>query len=156
MVLGIVLSAIAGMAISLQTVFNNKVNEKTGSWMTTTIALGMGFVFALVASLLAGGLRLDHMETWYWFGGVIGVGVVFCLVQAIKILGPTFTISIVLTAQLGSALLWDTLGWFGLEQMPFKMNKLIGILIIIAGIFMFKYKSPEDKTKATSPNLKQE
>lgn len=47
MIVGMVLAAMAGAAISLQTVFNNKVNEKTGSWMTTTLALGMVFYLRL-------------------------------------------------------------------------------------------------------------
>ncbi len=115
MVIGMIIAAIAGAAISLQTVFNNKVNEQTGSWTTTTLALGMGFVFAAVAAIMSEGRALGQlfeMESWYWFGGVIGVGVVFCLVQAIKRLGPTFTISIVLVAQLAlpcSGIQWD--GW---------------------------------------------
>lgn len=149
MIVGMVLAAMAGAAISLQTVFNNKVNEKTGSWMTTTLALGMGFLFAIIPVLLfernALGQMLD-METWYWFGGVIGVGVVFCLVQAIKRLGPTFTISIVLVAQLGTALLWDSTGWLGLEKIPFSPMKLLGILMIVAGVLVFSYKK-EKKIK---------
>lgn len=154
MVMGILLAAVAGAAISLQGVFNNKVNEKTGSWTTTTIALGMGFSFSLMASLFIGGLsgyQLNQMETWYWFGGMIGVGVVFCLVQAIQRLGPAFTISIVLTAQLSTALLWDSMGWLGLEQVPFSVNKLAGIMIILGGILLSKLKSPREN-EISHPN----
>ena len=143
MIIGIILAATAGAAVSLQTVFNNKVNEKTGSWTTTAIALGMGFIFSLVASLLTGQFNIGmllQMESWYWFGGMLGVGVVFCLVQAVKNLGPTLSISIVMTAQLSTALLWDSMGWFGLEQIPFSFNKVLGILMIICGIIVFKYK----------------
>ncbi|RNA66966.1 DMT family transporter [Alteribacter keqinensis] len=141
MIFGIILAASAGAAISLQTVFNNKVNEKTGSWTTTALALGMGFVFALVATVMAGELnvyQLARIEPWYWFAGITGVGVVFCLVQAIKRLGPTFTISIVLTAQLSTALLSDSIGWFGLEQIPFSYTKLAGIFVILIGVLVFK------------------
>ncbi|WP_257347187.1 DMT family transporter [Pseudalkalibacillus decolorationis] len=155
MVMGILLAASAGAAISLQTVFNNKVNEKTGNWTTTVIALGMGFVFSLMVSLLVGGLssfQLNQLETWYWFGGIIGVGVVFCLVQAIKRLGPTFTISIVLTAQLSTAFFWDSMGWLGLEQIPYSFNKLAGIIIIIGGVLVFKYKSPGSENETSHSN----
>ncbi|WP_026691030.1 DMT family transporter [Alteribacter aurantiacus] len=146
MVVGLILAATAGAAISLQTVFNNKVNEKTGSWTTTTLALGMGFVFALVASIMAGEfsrIQLGQIDLWYWFAGVTGVGVVFCLVQAMKRLGPTVTISIVMTAQLSTALIWDSFGWMGIEKIPFSMTKLAGILMIIAGVLVFKMRSKE-------------
>lgn len=143
MIVGMVLAAMAGAAISLQTVFNNKVNEKTGSWMTTTLALGMGFLFAFIPVVILEPqtlVQLVQMETWYWFGGVIGVGVVFSLVQAMKRLGPTFTISVVLVAQLGTALLWDSTGWLGLEQIPLSPMKVLGILLILAGVLLFSYK----------------
>ncbi len=142
-VIGMIIAVIAGAAISLQTVFNNKVNEQTGSWTTTTLALGMGFIFAATATIMIEGRELGkllEMDSWYWYGGVIGVGVVFCLVQAIKRLGPTFTISIVLVAQLGTALFWDSMGWLGLEKIPFSFMKLAGILLIISGVVVFSYR----------------
>ncbi|WP_019119605.1 DMT family transporter [Brevibacillus massiliensis] len=64
------------------------------------------------------------MKLWYWFSGLIGVGAATCLVQAMRRLAPTHAISIVLTSQLGFALLWDSLGWFGLKQVPFTFKQL--------------------------------
>lgn len=141
MTFGLSLALIAGSLVSLQNVFNSRVNERAGSWATTALVLGMGFVASLVIGLIFEGRHmfiLQHMQPWYWFSGLIGVGVVTCLVQAIRRLGPTYAISIVLAAQLGFALLWDTLGWFGLDKVPFTANKLIGVLVIIGGIFVFK------------------
>ncbi|MBV6713311.1 DMT family transporter [Paenibacillus chitinolyticus] len=142
MILGIMLAVLAGSLVSLQTVFNSKVNERTGSWATTTLVLGMGFLASLTISLLVEGKQtfaLQNMQLWYWVSGMIGVGVVICLVQGMKLLGPTYAISIVLTAQLSFALLWDSLGWLGLEKVPFTLNKLIGVLVIVAGIVLFKF-----------------
>ncbi|MFF2155242.1 DMT family transporter [Paenibacillus chitinolyticus] len=142
MILGLMLAVLAGSLVSLQTVFNSKVNERTGSWATTTLVLGMGFLASLTISLLVEGKQtfaLQNMQAWYWVSGMIGVGVVICLVQGMKLLGPTYAISIVLTAQLSFALLWDSLGWLGLEKVPFTLNKLIGVLVIVAGIVLFKF-----------------
>ncbi|MBT2762036.1 DMT family transporter [Paenibacillus sp. ISL-20] len=142
MLAGLVLALIAGSLVSLQNIFNNRVNEKTGSWSTTTLVLGMGFVASFGMSLAVEGkgtfAALRNMEPWYWISGLIGVGVVICLVQATKLLGATFAISIVMTSQLGFALLWDSLGWLGLEKVPFTMNQLIGVLVIVGGILVFK------------------
>lgn len=141
MLAGLVLALIAGSLVSLQNIFNNRVNEKTGSWSTTTLVLGMGFVASFGMSLVVEGkatFSLHNMEPWYWISGLIGVGVVICLVQATRLLGATFAISIVMTSQLGFALLWDSLGWLGLEKVPFTMNQLIGVLVIVGGILVFK------------------
>ena len=147
MILGLSLALIAGSLVSLQNIFNSKVNERAGSWATTAFVLGMGFMASLIFGLIFKGKHLfilQHMQIWYWFSGLIGVGVVTCLVQGIRLLGPTYAISIVLTAQLGFALLWDSLGWLGLNQVPFTFNKLIGVLVIVGGIVVFKLSGRRD------------
>ncbi|WP_405112754.1 DMT family transporter [Paenibacillus sp. FSL K6-1217] len=155
MLAGLVLALIAGALVSLQNIFNTKVNEHTGSWSTTTLVLGMGFAASLVMGLIMEGknmFTLQHMQPWYWLSGMIGVGVVICLVQATRILGATYAISIVLTAQLGFALLWDSMGWLGLAKVPFSFNQLIGVLIIVGGILVFKLGGTSDaKDPAGAP-----
>lgn len=141
MILGLILALIGGSLVSLQNIFNNKVNERAGSWATTTLVLGMGFLASLTIGLIFEGkhmFELHNMQLWYWFSGLIGVGVVICMVQGMKSLGPTYAISIVLTSQLGSALLWDSLGWLGLDKVPFTPKQLIGVLVIVGGIVVFK------------------
>lgn len=141
MMQGLFLALLAGSLVSMQTIFNSKVNQHVGSWAATAFVLGLGCVASLLIGLLFEGKHLfdlQKMKLWYWFSGVIGVGVVTCLMQGIKRLGPTYAISIVLTAQLGFALFWDSLGWLGLEQVPFRFQQLIGVLVIIGGIVVFK------------------
>lgn len=141
MLIGILLSVIAGALVGMQNVFNSKVNEHVNSWATTTLVLGMGFLASLLIGLVVEGtdmFSLHHMQPWYWFSGLIGVGVVTCLVQGIRLMGPTYAVSIAMTSQLAFALLWDSLGWFGLEKIPFSANQLIGVLVIVAGIIVFK------------------
>lgn len=141
MITGIILACIAGILVSMQTVFNSKVNEHNSSWATTTLVLGMGFAASLLIGLAVQGTKMfqiGDMKLWYIFSGLIGVGVVICLVQGMKRLDPTFAISIVVTSQLGTALLWDSLGWMGLEKIPFSWSKLLGVIVIIGGILVFK------------------
>ncbi|MGM1049743.1 MAG: DMT family transporter [Bacillota bacterium] len=141
MIQGLLLAMVAGSLVGLQNIFNSKVNERAGTWTTTTIVLGMGFLASLLTGLLFEGghlFALQNMKLWYWFSGVIGVGVVICLTQGIKLLGPTLATSIVLTSQLGFALLWDSLGWLGLEQVPFSFQQLLGVLVIVGGAIVYK------------------
>jgi transporter family-2 protein len=144
MVIGLILSLIAGSLVCLQNIFNSKVNEKVSSMVTTTLVLGLGFLASLTMGVILEGKELfvlHNMQPWYWVSGAVGVGVVFCLTNAIRLLGPTYAISIALTSQLGFALLWDSLGWLGLTQVPFTFKQLIGVLVIVAGIFVFKLSS---------------
>ncbi|NIK79672.1 transporter family-2 protein [Paenibacillus castaneae] len=151
MIVGLLMALIAGSLISLQNIFNSKVNERTGSWATTSLVLGMGFLASLTIGLIMEGshlFMLQNMKPWYWASGTIGVGVVICLVQGIKLLGATYAISIVLSSQLVFALLWDSLGLFGLEKIPFTFMQLIGVVVIAGGIFVFKLGGEIEKQKA--------
>jgi len=67
-----------------------------------------------------------------------------------KLLGPTYAISIVLTSQLSFALLFDSMGWLGLEQIPFSWNQLIGVLVIVGGIVLFKFGGLKKETSDSS------
>lgn len=141
---GLFMALIAGSLVGMQNIFNSKVSERAGSWATTVLVLGLGFLASLIIGLIFEGktfFTLHHMRPWYGFSGLIGVGVVVCMVQGVRRLGPTYAISIVLTSQLLFALLWDSLGWFGLKQIPLTFRQIMGVLVIVAGIVVFKFNS---------------
>jgi bacterial/archaeal transporter family-2 protein len=148
MILGLLFSLIAGSLLSIQNIFNSKVNERAGSWATTTLVLGMGFLASMAIGLIFEGEKMfnyQNMKPWYWFSGLLGVGVVTCLVQGMRLLGPTYAIAIVLTSQLGFALVFDSFGWLGLDKVPFTSNQLIGVLVIVGGILVFKLGGAREK-----------
>jgi bacterial/archaeal transporter family-2 protein len=150
MILGLLFAILAGSLVSLQNIFNSKVGEHAGSLTTTTLVLFLGFVASFTIGFLFEGKQLfilQNMKTWYWFSGLIGIGVVTCVVQGIKLLGPTYAISIMLTSQLGFALLWDSFGWMGLQRVPFTLQQLIGVLVIVVGILIFKISGEPKATK---------
>ncbi|CAM4500092.1 transporter family-2 protein [Paenibacillus endophyticus] len=151
MIAGLMLAITAGSLVGIQTIFNSKVSERAGSWATTALVLGLGFAASLVLGLLFEGkgmFVLHDMQLWYWFSGVIGVGVVISLVNGIRLLGPTLGVSIMLSSQLGFALLWDSFGWLGLEKVPFTPAKLLGVLIIVGGIVLFKWSGGRQAAKS--------
>ena len=142
MITGLLLALTAGTLVGMQNVFNAKVNERTGNWTTTALVLGLGFAASFLLGLCFEGMGMfrfwPNMQTWFWFSGLIGVGVVISLVQGIKLLGPTYAIAIMMTSELGFAVLFDSMGWVGLEKVPFTLKQLLGVLVIVGGIFVFK------------------
>ncbi|ARU60355.1 hypothetical protein CBW65_04210 [Tumebacillus avium] len=138
---GLFFALLAGALVGLQNIFNSKVSERAGSWATTAWVLGMGCLASLVIGLAVEGQGMfvwQHPKPWHWVSGLLGVGVVTCLVQGVRLLGATFAVSIVLTSQLLCALMWDSFGWLGLEQVPFTGKQLLGVLVIIGGVLVFK------------------
>ena len=43
-----------------------------------------------------------------------------------------------MVSQILFALLWDTLGWFGLQAIPFTWTKALGVLLIGGGVLLFQ------------------
>lgn len=140
MAIGIVLALAGGIFVCLQNIFNANVKEKVSVWTTTALVLFLGFVGSLAAGLAFEGTELLNFqaEPWFWFSGVLGVGVVVCVTQGVQTLGPSRAISIVMVSQIFFGLMWDTAGWFGLEQVPFTWQSLLGVLLISAGILLFQ------------------
>jgi bacterial/archaeal transporter family-2 protein len=142
MVIGITFAIVAGIFISMQNIFNSKVSEHAGPWETAILVLGLGALASFIIGLFVEGTNifvLENMELWYWFSGLFGIGIITCIVICIRLLGPTFAIAIVLTSELGFALLFDSFGWLGLEKVPFSWNQLFGVLVIVSGIYVFKF-----------------
>lgn len=141
--IGIILSIISGVCMSFQGVFNTKLGEKIGMWETNVIVQGTGLILTLIILLIAGDGSFKHIKNTnklYLAGGIIGVAIIYTVMKGISLLGPTYAIATILIAQLLSAALIDAFGWFGCEKIPFGATKIIGIIIMIVGIVVFKWK----------------
>lgn len=149
MMIGVLLALMAGMLVSVQTLFNNKVNTAVQSHTTTALVLGMGFIASLGMGLIVEGadfFKWPSMPLWFWFSGLLGIGVVTCVVKGVRLLGASTSTTMVMASQLICALWWDSAGWFGLEQVPFSWQKVIGVIALIAGLLLFKYQ-PQAKAR---------
>lgn len=157
MIYGLLIAFISGSLVGVQNIFNNRVNQKAGLWATTTLVLALGFIASFTLGIISEGTGLFHLEnmhTWYWFSGIIGVGVVVCMTKGINHLGATYAVSISLSSQLVFALLFDSFGLLGLDQVPFTFKQLIGVLVIIGGILVFKMGGASEKKQPVKELLK--
>ncbi|MBD2869214.1 DMT family transporter [Paenibacillus arenilitoris] len=141
--IGILYSLLAGLVISVQSVFNARMTEKTGFWFTNAWVHGTGFAITLIILLLLkddGLARLPAVNKLYWLGGAMGVMIVFSVTKGITSLGPAYSVALLLIMQLLVAMVIDSLGLFGVDRVPVTPNKLIGIAVMIAGVIVFKLK----------------
>ncbi|WP_242247349.1 DMT family transporter [Bacillus cereus group sp. BfR-BA-01523] len=138
---GFSLAILAGILISLQSVFNTKVNEIVGQWLTTACVLGIGLISSVLFHIITEkSISVNFYTANYLFyiSGLFGIGLIICIMGAIKSLGPAYTVLISLITQLVVALCVDTFGLFGMERVPIQINKLIGIGLLIVGVGIFK------------------
>jgi len=140
---GILFAIAAGIFIAMQQVFNARLGEKAGFWETNTFIHGSGFLFSLIILIIAGNgsfSKIGEANKLYLLGGVLGVLIVFSAMTAVLALGATYSIAILLVAQLAAATVIDSFGLFGSPVIEFDITKLLGIAIMIAGIVVFKLK----------------
>lgn len=143
MIIGFLFSLLAGMAIGLQGVFNTRLSEKVGLWETTAIVHFIGLIFALTLVFFLGEgsfKKALEVKKIYLLGGVFGVIIIYSIIKGISLLGTSVTISVVIISQLLIATLIDSFGLFGMPQIKFEVSKVVGLLVMIAGMFIFKSK----------------
>lgn len=140
---GTIISLISGALMSVQGVFNTRVTESAGLWLTSAIVQGTAFLVCLLALFITkdgniGGLR--EVNKFYLLGGVIGAGITYTVIKGISSLGPAYAIMLILIAQMLVAYLIELLGWFGAERIGFEWCKLMGVGLMLGGIIVFQWK----------------
>ena len=143
MILGVLLALVAGAFIGLQNIFNRHLNEKVSPWFATTFVLITGSIAAFIIGLLLEGANIFNtsgMKTSFWFFGLVGVGVIYSMMQAMKKLGPTKAVLVSIIAQLTFSLIFDVTGFLTLPQVDLKWADILGVVLIIVGVVIFSMK----------------
>lgn len=141
--LGTIFAIIAGAAMSIQGVFNTRLSEKIGLYESNTFVQLTAFVLSLVVMFIFGKgnfFEIANVNKLYLTGGIIGVVITITVMLAIGNLSPTVAISIILISQLLCAALIDMFGLFDSKQISFHISKVIGLLLMISGVIVFKFK----------------
>lgn len=138
---GILIALLAGLLMSVQGVFNTRVMDSSNMWATNSWVHLTAFAASLSIWLFAGRENLlsvfNVSNKLYLFGGVIGAFITFTVIKSISSLGPANATMLILLAQLVISCLIESFGLFGIEKMCFEWSKLIGVVLMIAGIVVF-------------------
>ena len=71
---------------------------------------------------------------------MIGAFITITVIQSMGALGPAKAAMLIVISQLVVAYVIELFGMFGVEQEPFVWRKVLGMLIAIAGIVIFKWE----------------
>lgn len=141
--ISIIFAIISGISMTLQGVFNTRLSEKIGTWETNVLVQGIAFILTLIISFILKDTNykaIKDVNKLYLLGGVLGVIILFTVMKSIGNMGPTCGIAIILVAQLISAALIDAFGLFDTPKLPFDFKQIIGVIVMICGIILFKWK----------------
>ncbi|MCD7825587.1 MAG: DMT family transporter [Clostridiaceae bacterium] len=142
---GMIVSIISGVLMSLQGVFNTQVTKQTSIWVSASFVQATALIVCLAAWLIterdSSFSGLFQVRPWYMLlGGVMGAFITYTVIFGMEKLGPAKAVLFIIAAQLIAAYLVELFGWFGSKKAGFDWMKLVGVIIFIAGIVLFKWK----------------
>lgn len=130
---------LAGIGAVLQSTMLALVGRRSGALAATTLAAIVGLagitaVTFLANRTLAGVAVAARQAPWVWLpAGLLGVGVLAVVTFAPPRIGSFGTFAVLITGQLLTSLLMDSVGLFGLDRVPISFTRLAGLLLLVAG-----------------------
>lgn len=141
---GILIALLSGALMSVQGVFNTEVTKQSSLWVSGGWVQLSAFAVCLIAWMVTGRESIGALWTvehkYTLLGGVIGAFITITVIQSMGELGPAKAALLIVVAQLAVAYGIELLGLFGVERQPFAWRKIIGLLIAIGGIILFKWE----------------
>lgn len=138
----IFLSVAAGIAVPLQAGTNARMGVLLGHplW-ATTVSLIVGLV-AVVGVMLVSKVQRPGLEAlydapwWAWMGGLAGVFYITTALLIAPRLGVLNFMVAVIVGQLIISLAIDYFGLVGLPRQTVSLQRLVGVIIVIAGFLI--------------------
>ncbi|ANY68310.1 hypothetical protein BBD42_18890 [Paenibacillus sp. BIHB 4019] len=138
---GILFAILGGACITLQGIANTRISGSIGTWQAATLTQFTGFIvaFIILMSVGAGKWReFQQVKPIYLAGGSFAAIIIFSNVTAIQQIGVTLMVAMLLIAQLGMTVIIETNGFFGMKKQKINGAQLIGIGMMICGVFLLK------------------
>jgi transporter family-2 protein len=136
--LAVALTAVAGLAGSIQVAvmgrFGGRIGTVEALVFATAVQLALAAAVLLVARGGTGALTAAvRQPAWMWLGGLMGLTVVFTITFAQPRIGATATIGILIAGQLVMGAVIDRFGLFGVSQIGISPARAVGILLLAVG-----------------------
>jgi transporter family-2 protein len=141
--LAIIAALVSGAFAAIQTptnallarAVNSPVNAALVSFAVGTAAL---FVVAFALGVKPSATAMRSLPPFAWAGGLYGAFFVTAAAFAAPRIGLALFIALLIAGQLGMALLLDHLGAFGLPRQPVSPIRIVGIVVILAGVVLVR------------------
>lgn len=138
---GALFALFGGLCITMQGIFNARMSDAIGGWHTTSMVHLVAFAISMTIYMNVRdgkGKSFKEVPFLYLIGGTFGVIVVFSELTAIHTIGPAAAIAILLVAQIGTAFLIESKGWFREKKIPVTTRQVVGLTMMLAGVILFQ------------------
>jgi bacterial/archaeal transporter family-2 protein len=134
------LMIVGGIAVTVQGQFMGVMDTRMGSREGLFITYAGGGILATVIMVFAGGGQLKAWSSVPWYmlstAGALGLLVVGAMGYSIPRLGLAKSLTVMVSAQLFAALLFDHFGLFGASVRTLNVSRLGGLALMILGVWL--------------------
>ena len=141
--MGLLIALISGALMSIQGVFNTQVTKASGVWSASAFVQFLALIVCLgVWACVERSplLNVFRVEPKYMLlGGAIGALITYTVIRSMASLGPARAVMFIVISQLIVAYVIELFGMFVVEKQPLELRKVIGMVIAIVGVVIFKW-----------------
>ena len=140
---GTVIALLSGALMSIQGVLNAAVTKQTSIWLSSGWVQFSALVVCVVMWFFTGRSEIGalwQVEPKYMLaGGVLGAFITYTVIRSVASLGPARSALVIVVCQIIVSYAIEVFGLFGVEKVGFEWRKVIGALVAIAGIVIFRW-----------------
>lgn len=132
-----------GASAAVQSPVNSGLGKRIGVFEGGLWSFATGTLLLILLVLLFGRgsfSAISAVPKWQLLGGCLGVVAVLSMIVCAPQLGVGLATVCILFGQITVAILIDTFGLFGATRVPLDYNRIIGMILMLAGVF-FVYRS---------------
>ena len=139
MLLAVVLNALAGALIPVQTAINSRLSGRLGAILPASLVSFAVGSAGLGLAVLATGTSVPWAETartqpwWIWVGGACGLVFLTLNIVLLPRIGAAATVVLPLVGQVLAGLVIDLFGAFDTDVRPLTVVRAIGGVLVIVG-----------------------
>ena len=134
----VVLVIAGGIAGATQAALMGKFGERVGTleafaFATLLTALISAALLFVARQSLAGFAAAARQPVWLWSAAAMSALIILGITFAAPRIGTTATIGIMVAGNLAMAAVIDRFGLFGLERIPFRWERIVGVALLAVG-----------------------
>ena len=149
-----------GISLAMQTAVNSRLRKFVVSpYLASMVSFVIGTLFLAITMLIIGepfGISINIFvkePIWVWFGGVCGVIFLTVNILLFPKIGSVQTAVLPILGQIIMGMLIDHFGWFRSIEQPFDSHRVLGVILVLAGVF-FAVALQDVLSKRRTNNIK--
>lgn len=144
LILSLALAMLAGASIVVQQVLNHnlRIGLDSAAWAGfMSYFVGLAAMVVVVAALrepVPPAALAARIPWWAWAGGVFGAIYIVLAIYLVPQLGAATFVALLIAGQMTASVAFDDYGWLGLPQRSADLPRLMGIVLLVAGVMLIR------------------